>query len=264
MIGSAFPPSYYLALGAICGAAGFRLGWRWKNRFVLPVTQAIFGWVAFAAGWQAHGPAWAAAVVGAWALGSTLVSLFTFAGAPVDVDRAVLRARPYRESMLDWLRTGKGPETRALSTVSSHARELALYLVAAVATANFVSIALGAVLLNSMNAYVATLLRAARRKLVVAALAWNVWSVVRVAAYVVLGVAAADVLGRLVGLPPAEEPVRALWLWGGIGVVVDLLLKLALSRPCGRALAAAVDLVAAERGTRPAPPSFRMGLSDPG
>jgi hypothetical protein len=264
VIGSPFPPSYYLVLGAICGAAGFRLGWRWKNRFVLPITQAIFGWVAFAAGWQAHGPEWAAAVVGAWAGGSTLVSLFTFTGASAEIDRVVLRARPYRESMLDWLKSGKGPESRPLATLLSHGRELALYLAAAVATANFLSIALGAVLLNYMNAYVATLLRAARRKLVVAALAWNLWSVLRVAAYVVLGTAAADVLGRFVGLPPADEGMRTLWLWGGIGAVVDLLLKLALSRPCGRALAGAVDLVAAERGTRPAPPSFRMGLSDPG
>lgn len=264
VIGSPFPPSYYLLLGAICGAAGFRLGWRWKNRFVLPLTQAVFGWVAFAAAWRAHGPGWAAAVVGAWAAGSTLVSLFTFAGAPAEVDRSVLRARPYRESMLDWLKSGKGPESKPLATLWSHGRELVLYLVAAVATANFLSIALGAILLNYMNAYVATLLRAGRRKLVVAALAWNVWSVVRVAAYVVLGAAAADLLGRFVGLPPAEKSVGSLWVWGGIGVVIDLVLKLALSRACGRALAGAVDLVAAERGTRPAPPSFRMGLSDPG
>ncbi len=263
MIGSPFPPSYYLVLGAICGAAGFRLGWRWKNRFVLPLTQAVFGWVAFAAGWQAHGPAWAAAVVGAWAAGSTLVSIVTFTGAPAAVDRSVLRARSYRESMLDWLRSGKGPESRPVATFWTHGRELAIYLLAAVATANFLSIAFGAVLLNHMNAYVATLLRAAKRKLVVAVLAWNVWSVVRVAAYVVLGSAAADPLGRFVGLPPAEEGVAALWLWGGVGVVADLALKLVFSRSCGRALGGAVDLVAAERGTRPAPHSFRMGLSDP-
>ncbi len=264
MIGSPFPPSYYLVLGAICGAAGFRLGWRWKNRFVLPLTQAVFGWVAFATGWQAHGPGWGASVVGAWAAGSTFVSLVTFTGAPAEVDRVVLRARSYRESMLDWLKSGNGPESNPLATVRSHARELALYLGAAVASANFLSIALGAVLLNFMNAYVASVLRAARRRVVVAALAWNVWSVARVAAYVVLGAAAADVLGRFVGLPPAEGGVGTLWLLGGIGVVVDLVLKLVLSKPCGRALAGAVDLAAAERGTRSAPPSFRMGLSDPG
>jgi hypothetical protein len=220
--------------------------------------------VAFAAGWQAHGPAWAAAVVGGWAVGTTLVAVPTFVGAAADADRAVLRAKAYRESMLDWLASGRGPESTPLATTWAHVRELAAYLVAAVLTANMASLVLGAVLLNYMNAYVATLLRAAKRRTVVVLLAWNVWSVVRVAAYVVLGAAAANVLGRFVGLPEGGPVVRALWIWGGGGVLLDLALKLALSRPCGRALASAVDLRAAERGVRPAPPAFRMGLTDSG
>lgn len=253
-------PSYYVFLGAICGVAGFRLGWRWKNRVVLPAVQTVFGWVAFAAGWQAHGPAWAAAVVGGWALGTTLVSVPTFVGAAADADRAVLRAGVYRDSMLDWLVTGRGPESRPLVTAGAHLRELTVYLAAACLTANVVSLALGAVLLNYMNAWVATLVRAAKRKGLVILLAWNLWSLVRVAAYVVLGAAAADFLGRHVGLPPAGESVRLLWIAGGSGVILDLVLKLVLSRPCGRALASAVDLRAAERGVRPPPPTFRMGL----
>ena len=257
-------PTYYIALGAICGVAGFRLGWRWKNRYVLPLVQALFGWVAFAAGWQAHGPVWAAAVVVGWAAGTTLISVGTFVGAAADVDRAVLRAKRYRESMLAWLSTGRGPEATPLVTAWVHGKELAAYLVAAVLTANMLSLALGAVLLNYMNAYVATLLRAAKRRVVVLLLAWNVWSVVRVAAYVGLGAAAANVLGRFVGLPDGAGAEGPLWVWGGAGVVADLVLKLALSRPCGRALSAAVDLRAAERGVRPATPALRMGLNDPG
>jgi hypothetical protein len=97
-----------------------------------------------------------------------------------------------------------------------------------------------------MNAYVATLLRAAKRKSIVLLLAWNVWSVVRVAAYIAIGAAAAAPVLRFSGRRVATAEVRALAIAGAAGVVVDLVLKLSLSRRCGRALAAAVDLEAAE------------------
>ena len=71
--------------------------------------------------------------------------------------------------------------------------------------------------------------------------AWPVWSVVRVVAFVLLGAAAAGPLAALAGYP--GDPVQLRWLWiaGGSGVVADLVLKLTLSPACGRALAAATD-----------------------
>ena len=116
----------------------------------------------------------------------------------------------------------------------------------ALATANYASLAMGAVLLNEMNAYVAALLRAAERMGRVLLLGWNLWSVVRVAAYVLIGAAAAAPLLRLVGAPADVQVVRVLAAYGAIGLVVDLVLKLALSRPCGRLIATAIDLDAAK------------------
>jgi hypothetical protein len=109
---------------------------------------------------------------------------------------------------------------------------------------------MGAVLLNYMNAYVATLLRAATHTARVALLAWNIWSLVRVAAYLAIGAASAGPLLRVMGLPVASQPLRVLATAGAIGALADVVLKLALSKPCGRALAAAVDLEAA-RANRP-------------
>jgi drug/metabolite transporter superfamily protein YnfA len=105
---------------------------------------------------------------------------------------------------------------------------------------------MGAVLLNEMNAYVATLLRAAERTGRVLLLAWNVWSVVRVASYVLIGAAAAAPLLRLAGVRAEMQAARVLAAYGAIGLLVDLALKLALSRPCGRLIAAAIDLDAAK------------------
>ena len=239
-------PPYFLAFGFLCGVAGFRVGWRFGNRVVLPLAQSASGWAAFLLAWDVVGPAWAAASVGMWVLGTTLVSVYEFVGHPRETDERVIRAAPYRASMLAWIETGSGPEKRPAATAASHLREVIWYTAAAIATANFVSLAMGAVLLNEMNAYVATLLRAAKRTGLVLLLAWNVWSVVRVSAYVLIGAAAAAPVLRLSGWSVDPAAVRALGMAGAIGVVVDLVLKLALSRPCRRLLAPAIDLDAAK------------------
>ena len=260
-----FGAGYFLLLGAACALVGFRLAWRLGNRWVMPIAQGIAGWTAFAYAWRWGTPGVAAATVGAWALATILVSLYFFVPNPEVVDRCVLRAKPYRDSMLAWLRTGTGPESVPLATVRRHLHETIVYAACAVLTANLASLVLGAVLLNYMNAYVATLLRAARRTSVVALLGWNVWSVVRVGAYIALGVAAAAPLATLAGLPATGSVAPLAW-GAAAALVADLVLKLALSRPCGRVLAAAVDLEAAERNRRAEGERFTLGLDqdDPG
>ena len=239
-------PAYFLAFGFVCGVAGFRIGWRIGSRIALPITQAVVGWVSFLLAFAIVGPRWAAATVAAWALGTTVASVYVFLGQPKATDERVLRAASYRTSLLSWLETGDGPERRPAATAAQHLRETIWFVAAAVATANLASLAMGAVLLNYMNAYVATLLRAATLTGRVVLLAWNVWSVVRVAAYVAIGAAAASPALRLAGWRVDAAEVRALAAAGAAGVVLDLVLKLSLSRPCGRALAAAIDLSAAK------------------
>ena len=239
-------PAYSLAFAFLCGVVGFRVGWRTRHRVALPLVQAALGWVAFLLAWTIVGAAWAAASIGAWAIGTTVASVYVFFGHPRETDERVIRAGSYRESMLAWLETGRGPETLPLGTAGRHLRELIWYTAAAVATANYGSIAMGAVLLNEMNAYVATLLRAAELTGRVLLLAWNVWSVVRVAAYVLIGAAAAAPMLRLAGRGADAATLRVLAVSGAVGVVVDLGLKLALSRTCGGLLASAIDLDAAK------------------
>jgi hypothetical protein len=247
-------PPYFLMFGVLCGMVGFRVGWRSRNRIALPVLQGLFGWGAFLMAWSILSPAWAAATVAAWAVGTTLASVYVFYGRPAETDERVIRAIPYRVAMLEWLATGQGPEGRPLATAVTHLRELIWYAAAAVLTANLASIAMGAVLLNYMNAYVATVLRAATRTGAALLLAWNVWSIVRVAAYVAIGAAAASPLLAMWGMRRGGDAAATLAEAGACGVVLDLVLKLALSRSCGRALGAAVDLEAARANRSSAQP----------
>jgi hypothetical protein len=241
----ALTPPYVLVFAFLCGVVGFRIGWR-LGRLALPLVQGALGWLAFLLAWKIVGAAWAAASVGAWVVGTTAASVYVFLGNPRDTDERVFQAASYRASMLAWLETGRGPETRPLETAGKHLREAIGYTAAALATANYASLAMGAMLLNQMNAYVATLLRSAERTGRVLLLAWNVWSLVRVAAYVLIGAAAAAPLLRLTGGGVEVQVARILAVYGAIGLVVDLALKLALSRPCGRLIAAAIDLDAAK------------------
>ena len=247
-------PPYLLSFGFLCGVVGFRIGWRTRNRIVLPLLQGFFGWWAFLMAWSILSTAWAAATVAGWAVGTTVASVYVFYGRPAETDERVLRAIPYRVAMLEWLATGEGPERRPLATAVTHLRELIWYAAAAVLTANLASIVMGAVLLNYMNAYVATVLRAATRTWVVLLLAWNVWSVARVLSYVAIGAAAASPLLAMWGMRRGGDAAKALAVAGACGVFLDLVLKLALSRSCGRALAAAVDMEAARANRSSAKP----------
>jgi hypothetical protein len=242
----ALTPPYFLVFAFLCGVVGFRVGWRIGHRVGLPLAQSALGWAAFLLAFEVVGLAWAAGAVGTWILGTTVASVYVFVGHPEETDARVIRAAPYRASMLAWLETGNGPEKRPVGTATAHLREAIWYTAAAIATANLGSIAMGALLLNQMNAYVATLIRAAKNTGRVLLLAWNIWSVVRVAAYAVIGAAAASPLLSFWGWRVDTSVARAMAASGAIGVAVDLLLKLALSRPCGRALAGAVDLEAAK------------------
>lgn len=236
---------YFALLGFVCGIAGFRIGWRLPTRLALPLVQGAFGFVGFAAAWRAGGAPLGALAVGAWAVGATAVSIPAFRLAPEEADRRLLRAASYRRGMLGWLRTGRVPEGGPAATALAHARRLAVYLVAALLTGNFLSLALGADLLNTMNAYVASLLRAARRPWVVALLGWNVWSLARVAAYVLLGSACATPAFSWMGWPRPPGEVGPVLVAGAAGVVLDLALKVGLAARCAAWLGSAVDLDAA-------------------
>jgi hypothetical protein len=253
-------PPYFLALGFLCGVVGFRVGWRTRNRVALPIIQGFLGWGAFLLAWAIVGPRWGAAALGAWAAGTTVAGVYEFVRWPKETDARVIRATEYRGVMIGGLASGRGPEIRPGATLVQHLRESIYYVAAAVLTANLASLAMGAMLLNFMNAYVATLLRAAKSTGRVLAFAWPVWSLVRVASYVAIGVAAASPILSLCGMGRSRDEIRSLAIAGGAGLAIDLVLKLVLSGPWSRLLAPGVDLDAA-RENRSNEPLVTLHLS---
>ena len=229
-------PAYVAALGLLCGAVGTRWGWRAGHRIVLPAMQGAVGFTAFFTAWHAGGPIAAAVASVGWAVGTTVASLVLFSGDRERIDERVLGARRFREQRFAALDPHTPARPRWDALLASRTRTVAPFLAAALASANLLSLVLGALLLNAMNAYVVALVAAAeRRRGMVRLLAWDAWHLARAAALCLLGSACAAPLAATLGYRAAPEEVRWLLYLGGIGLVLDLLLEL-LAGPTSRAV----------------------------
>ncbi len=177
---------------------------------------------------------WAAAL----AVGSTL----SFALWPSPVDALVLNGPAYRDEMLGWIRTGQGREGEFLAFLPQHLGHLAVFVALCLATASALSITMGAVLMNYMGFYVASLSRAGLSASTVVLFGWQPWALCRVAAFCILGVVLAEpLLARIQGRPRAAwSRMRPYVLLSAALIVADWILKATLAPVWGGVLRAAL------------------------
>src|SRR5262245_32984597 len=79
---------------------------------------------------------------------------------PRPVDAIVLNGPAYRDEMFAWILTGIGREGQPSRFLPQHIGHLLGFVALSLATASAISITLGAVLMNFMSFYVASLARA--------------------------------------------------------------------------------------------------------
>ena len=173
-----------------------------------------------------------------WAATLGVTGTLAFAWWPSPVDALVLNGPEYRDEMLQWIRTGEGREGSPWLFLPQHLAHLAAFVALCLSTASAAGILLGAVLMNFMSFYVASLARAAAPAWAVVLLGWQPWALCRVAAFCTLGVVLAEpLLGRLrpPGLP--EPPSRYL-MAAALGILADWALKAALAPAWGSQLRA--------------------------
>lgn len=199
-----------------------------------PLLLAVPGWIPFRRALRRGSRRRAAAWVGAWAL-TLAVGLPPLGRAVPDGGaRLFPGASAYAQAMLQWVRTGSGCEGEPACFLPQHALHAAVFAAATLATAGLAGLVFAAVLFGWMGAYAAALGTAAGRPALAVLLAWHPWAVIRVAAYLALGVALAEPLARR-GLPTL--PGRARWLAAGLaGLLLDVLLKATLAEAWRRAL----------------------------
>lgn len=177
-----------------------------------------------------------------WALTLAACGTVCFAIWPADPGPLVLHGPEYRDEMLHWIRTGEGTEGDVRLFLPQHVLHLAAFLVLSLLTGSAVSMAMGAVLMNYMAYYVASLARAGVPAVTVLLLGWQPWAIARVAAFCAFGTVLAEpVLARVLGYP--RPPLRA---WRGVlaaaalGILSDWILKASLAPHWGLWLRAAL------------------------
>jgi hypothetical protein len=165
---------------------------------------------------------WAAAM----AICATAISYLDTAHA----GRLFLRGEQYRREMFDFIVTGNGAEGDIRRFLPQHAAHATVFCALALATGSVLAMPLGALLMNYMAYYVGALGAASAHPWRALALAWVPWAVIRIGAFVTLGVVlAGPVLGRIAGIEyRLGKHVR--WIAVAVAALLaDILLKWALA-----------------------------------
>jgi hypothetical protein len=141
--------------------------------------------------------------------------------------------------MFAYVATGHGEETEPVRFLPRHAIDLALFVVVSLATGGLLGLAMGSVLVGYMSYYVGSL-AAGAAPMRAALLGWPPWAILRVVAFVLIGVVTArPLLGRLAGRDLRSPVERRLLLAAAVLLLLDVALKTALAaewaallRPC--------------------------------
>jgi len=167
---------------------------------------------------------WAAAL----AVCSTVASYLD----PLTAGRLFINAASYRREMFFWVLTGSGAESDPARFVPMQAVHAAVFCGLSLVSASVVSMAMGAVLMNYMGAYVGSLAAVSRHPVLTAFAAWVPWALIRIASFVTLGVLLAGPLAsRLLGFRYRLRDHFPLLMLALIGLLADVLLKAALAPP---------------------------------
>jgi hypothetical protein len=129
-----------------------------------------------------------------WAATLAIVGTVTFVWWGGTAAHVVVHGPEYKQEMFHWIRTGQGAEGSPRLFLPQQLLHLAGFVAIGLATASVGAILMGAVMMNYMAFYVASLARAGVPSWAVTLLGWQPWAIARVAAFATLGVIIAEPL----------------------------------------------------------------------
>lgn len=234
--------SAHLTLAALAAATllSYPIGLATGSRWLLPLLNTVPAYATMVVLLRRGQRDRAAAAMLVWAASLAVFGTLAFAWWPAPVDAMVLNGPAYRDEMFHWIRTGEGSEGDPARFLPQHLLHLAAFVALSLATASAASIFMGAVLMNYMDFYVASLARGGAPAWAATLLGWQPWALCRVAAFCVLGVVLAEpLLARLLRIPYAGLRAGRRWLiFAAAGIGADWMLKAALAPAWGRWLRA--------------------------
>ncbi len=199
-------------------------GGRWILPLVAPLT--LYTWFARRVRFGDY--------FGAWKLGMVWAGLFSLGVivltylAPDATGDGILYGEPYREEMFGWIESGIGKENTPSAFIPEHLLHLGLFVLLTWVSGGYLGLVLGAGLVAYMSYFVGSYGAAGEvgslQWLAGPVVAWVPWSVLRVAAFVLLGTLFARPL--LTRRPwPWRRPEYLLFLLALSGILGDIALK---------------------------------------
>ena len=182
----------------------------------------------------------AAAAVLLWAAALSASVIVVSARAPERAGALIIHGPAYRDEMFAFIRTGRGREGDPARYLPQHAAHLAAFTALTALSGGLLGITLGAILVAFMSYYVGALAAAGGAPWLAFALGWPPYALMRVVAYVLLGVALSrPILSRVTGRSIPFERRRAFYLAAVALLLADVAFKgllapiwAGLLRPC--------------------------------
>ena len=200
----------------------------------------------------------AAAATLLWAASLSAAIIASALRDPRGTGAVVLNGDTYRDEMFAFIRTGSGTESDPTRFLPQHLLHLVAFCALSAGSCGLLGIGMGAVLVGYMSYYVGCLAAAGGAPAMALALGWPPWAILRVVAFVLLGIALSDPLliairrrasgawgpspgsgGGEPSAPRARRSWRSWYIAAGALLVADACLKsllapawAALLRPC--------------------------------
>jgi len=203
----------------------------WALPLVAPLT--LYAGFARRVRERRYGAAWSLAMLWAALLSVGVIALVL--ARPALAARGILHGSAYRAEMFQWITTGTGKESSPERFIPEHVLHLGAFLLLTLASAGYLGLVLGALLMAYMSYFVGSFAAASSQPFVGALAAWVPWSVVRVMAFVLFGALLARPLLVRQAWPFGR---REGWLFGlaFAGIAIDILLKVLIAPTWGNLL----------------------------
>ena len=194
------------------------------GRWLLPLLAPLTLWPSFVPRVRdrRYLAAWGLGL--AWAALLSLGVIVLTARFPEAARDGILNGEPYREEMFGWIATGEGPENDPAAFIPVHLLHLAVFLVLTSISGGYLGLVLGAALVDYMSYFVGSYAVASGAPLLGAIAAWVPWSVIRVMAFVLLGVLFARPLLARKPWPFGRDELKLMAL-AASGILADILMK---------------------------------------
>jgi hypothetical protein len=230
-----------LAILLLATLVSYPIGLGLRQPWLLPLLNALPAYIVLVHRLRKGERGGAVRAMLWWAAALAIVGTLAFVWWPAP-GPVVINGPAYKQEMFHWIRTGIGPEGSPRLFLPLHLLHLAAFVAIGLVTVSAGAILMGALLMNQMSFYVASLARAGTPAWAVALLGWQPWAIARVAAFATLGVLLAEPLFFRV-FPAARGRLKVIGRGAYVmavlsGILADWFLKALLAPFWGRWLRA--------------------------